>query len=146
VFNCPFSFLPQIWMIKFSDVCLFIFVHKWEVCDILPVIEITGLINLTMIQIFESCYNIYLWNDWNTRSTSRNILKLIINCGWSFNIEQIYPVLTLDLEQLFIIVHLSILSNYKEGEQEIMAEPTQNKRIWVLVVFCLDLVESLHLE
>jgi hypothetical protein len=33
-----------------------IFVHKWEVCAILPMTEITCLMNVIMIQIFESCY------------------------------------------------------------------------------------------
>jgi hypothetical protein len=35
---------------------LLIFVHKWEAYAILPMTEITCLINLNMIQRLESCY------------------------------------------------------------------------------------------
>jgi hypothetical protein len=85
---CFFSFLPQIWMIqnniwwssnKFSNLRLLVFADKWEVCAILPDFHDLNYLNHGTIHI---------WQDWNTRSNSRNSLKymMFINCNGPLNI------------------------------------------------------------
>jgi hypothetical protein len=56
--------------------------------------------------MFESCY-IHVWQDWNTKSNSRNTLKSMttINCNCPLNIEQGTP----DISYILMLHWFTIL-------------------------------------
>jgi hypothetical protein len=64
MFNRLFLFIPnknlddikQYLTIKQQIQLWLTFVHNWEVCAILTMTEISIVVNINMIQIFESCY------------------------------------------------------------------------------------------
>jgi hypothetical protein len=66
------------------------FVHMWEVCAILTMTKTTILVKCTKILIILNHVTLHLWQDWNTRSNSRNGLNQIIIINHTFSIKRIW--------------------------------------------------------